>query len=145
MYRRPHEVPASVYKPEHGSSNYELARGTVVLAARAGVVKNVGTTSLGTHIIVDHDGDLSTFYQHLERADVHKGQQVEQGQVMGIAGHGSIGPIRHLHFELRKSGTAFDPEPWLVTWPVIGAPGGGFILKLVLAAFVAWGALKVLK
>ncbi len=149
MYRRPHAVPNSVYDVDHGSANYELAKGSPVLAAGAGVVAAVGTGLLGTHVTIAHTGTgLTTFYQHLEKAYVRKGQRVAAGQQIGIAGYGSIGSIRHLHFQLgRWNGSSFvpfDPEPTLKTWPVLKRPVGGRVLssnEIFIGAAVAGAAL----
>jgi hypothetical protein len=126
MYRRPSSVSRSVYEVDHGSANYELAQGAPVVAVRDGVVTAAKRTSLGNHIVIKHDDTWSTFYQHLERSDVKKGDHVVQGQQLGIAGHGDIGDIRHLHFELRKNGSQIDPEHLMEEeWIVIDRPTVG--------------------
>jgi len=151
MYRRPREASREIYKVDHGSAWYELAQGSPVVAAGAGVVTLVGTTSLGTHVIVAHTGTgLITFYQHLERAFVRKGEEVVAGQQIGIAGYGSSGSTRHLHFEIRRwngsSFVSFDPEPMLESWPVLTQPvggrqrlGGGLWVAAAMAAFLLFG------
>ena len=51
--------------------------GTVVYAAPLGIYGNC--------IVVDHGYGLQTIYGHLSRIDVHEGDTVKQGQVMGLS------------------------------------------------------------
>jgi len=127
MYRRRVKVPKAIYAIEQGSAWYELARESPVIASASGKVTAVGTTSYGTHVIIAHTGTgLITFYQHLEKVYVKKGQTVKKGQQIGIAGHGSETPIRHLHFEIRKwngkTFRAFDPELTMDDWTILDEP-----------------------
>lgn len=129
MYRRPHEVSSSVYKPEHGSPYYEAPAGTLILAAHDGVVWSTGSGLLGKNIILDHGKPYATFYQHLEKVYVRKGERVVAGQVIGVMGHGLIGSIRHLHFAVWQGGGeshAIDPQKWMETsWAVLNQPTVG--------------------
>lgn len=78
--------------------------GHPVLASTSGVVTtvtNLGDTSYGKYIVVDHGGTWTSLYAHLDRMLVTPGQWVDQGQIIGLLGTsgGSTGP--HLHFEER--------------------------------------------
>jgi hypothetical protein len=78
--------------------------GHPVVASAPGVVDSVvdlGNTSYGLYIVIDHGGGWTTLHAHLLRAFVTVGQQVDQGQVIGLLGSsgGSTGP--HLHYEQR--------------------------------------------
>lgn len=86
--------------------------GDVVVASAAGRVtrvENLGNVSYGRWIEIDHGNGYRTRYAHLRTQDVRVGQQVRQGQRIGTVGDtgGSSGP--HLHFELRRNGTAIAP------------------------------------
>jgi murein DD-endopeptidase MepM/ murein hydrolase activator NlpD len=89
--------------------------GTPVLAADDGVVATAatGTTGYGNYVVIAHADGLSTLYGHLAAALVKPGQQVVQGQPIGLEGStgNSTGP--HTHFELRVSGLPVDPTPFL--------------------------------
>ncbi len=79
-----------------------------VLASAPGVVTTVsdlGNTSYGKYVVVDHGGGWSTLFAHLDAQWVVPGQRVDQGQLIGLLGTsgGSTGP--HLHFEQRSNGT----------------------------------------
>ena len=67
----------------------------------------------GQMIIVNHGDSYYTLYGHLSNIGVSVGQEVSAGQVIARSGDtGSLkGPI--LHFEVRRGGTALNPETWL--------------------------------
>ena len=70
------------------------------------VVRNLGDTSYGRYVVINHGGGYTTYYAHLLDWTVSVGQAVSRGQVIGHVGStgGSTGP--HLHFEQRLNGTA---------------------------------------
>ncbi len=75
-----------------------------VLSSAPGIVTtvtNVGDTSYGRYVVVDHGGGWTTLFAHLDAQWVVQGQQIDQGQYIGLLGTsgGSTGP--HLHFEER--------------------------------------------
>ncbi|KEO85270.1 M23 family metallopeptidase [Tumebacillus flagellatus] len=81
--------------------------GDTVVASAAGtvsVVKDLGSTSYGKYIVIDHGNGWTTYYAHLNTQTVSVGQSVKQGQKIGTVGStgGSTGP--HLHFEERSNG-----------------------------------------
>lgn len=101
-------------RPGHSPSYYSIDfssgddLGHPVLATTTGRVASaidLGNTSYGRHIVVDHNGRWSSLYAHLEKMLVSPGQWVDQGQVIGLLGSsgGSSGP--HLHFEERLDRT----------------------------------------
>ena len=67
----------------------------------------------GNYTCIDHGGGLSTCYGHQERFLVSAGQQVAQGQIIGLSdctGY-CFGP--HVHFEVRINGQTTDPLGYL--------------------------------
>lgn len=69
--------------------------------------------AFGQMIIVNHGDSYYTLYGHLSDISVSVGQEVSSGQVIARSGDtGSLkGPI--LHFEVRRGGTALNPQTWL--------------------------------
>lgn len=65
--------------------------------------------SYGNHIYISHGDGFETRYAHLSKVLVTMGDQVTQGQKIGEEGNtgSSTGP--HLHFEIRRNGTAENP------------------------------------
>lgn len=86
--------------------------GDTVVAAAAGKVtrvENLGNTSYGRWIEIDHGNGYRTRYAHLSSQAVSVGQSVSRGQKIGNVGNtgGSSGP--HLHYEQRLNGVAVKP------------------------------------
>jgi len=78
--------------------------GKVVYAAPLGIYGNC--------IVVDHGYGLQTIYGHLSRIDVHEGDMVKQGQVMGISGQTGMAGGDHIHFAMQLDGVQIDPKEW---------------------------------
>lgn len=83
--------------------------GDPVVASAAGrvtVVRNLGNTSYGRYVVIDHGSGWTSYYAHLASQAVSVGQQVSRGQRIGTVGStgGSSGP--HLHYEQRQNGSA---------------------------------------
>jgi len=78
--------------------------GRVVYAAPLGIYGNC--------IVVDHGYGLQTIYGHLSRIDVHEGDTVKQGQVMGVSGQTGMAGGDHIHFAMQLDGIQIDPKEW---------------------------------
>jgi murein DD-endopeptidase MepM/ murein hydrolase activator NlpD len=93
--------------------------GSPVLAADDGIVALVGSSSsgYGNYVVIAHSGGLDTLYGHLATALVKAGQNVVQGQPIGLEGStgNSTGP--HCHFELRINQVPVNPAPYLPPGP----------------------------
>ena len=115
----PLEPPYLGYPHFHTGIDLAAPEGTTVEAADDGVVAVVGdgTTGYGRFVILSHRDGLATLYGHLDQPLVHVGDQVIQGQPIGLEGStgNSTGP--HVHFELRSGGQPQDPSPLLPPGP----------------------------
>jgi len=78
--------------------------GKVVYAAPLGIYGNC--------IVVDHGYGLQTIYGHLSKIDVHEGDTVKQGQVMGLSGQTGMAGGDHIHFAMQLDGVQIDPKEW---------------------------------
>ena len=56
---------------------------------------------------------MQTLYAHLESINVSEGQKVGQGDAIGIIGTSGDSTGLHLHFEVRKNGSAQDPQQYV--------------------------------
>lgn len=77
--------------------------GTTVRAAGTGTVIEASegwNGGYGTRVIIDHGGVL-TLYGHFETLLVHEGEQVLQGQPIGLMGSTGHSTGSHVHFEVR--------------------------------------------
>ncbi len=86
------------YPEDNGWKVYASAPGTVSRVA------NLGDTSYGRYIVIDHAGGWQTLYAHLSSQDVSVGQAVSEKTMIGRVGNtgGSTGP--HLHYEQKLNG-----------------------------------------
>jgi Peptidase family M23 len=78
--------------------------GRVVWAAPLGIYGNC--------IVVDHGYGLQTIYGHLSRIDVHEGDMVKRGGVMGLSGMTGMAGGDHVHFAMQLDGVQIDPKEW---------------------------------
>jgi murein DD-endopeptidase MepM/ murein hydrolase activator NlpD len=78
--------------------------GKVVYAAPLGIYGNCS--------VVDHGYGLQSIYGHLSRIDVHEGDMVKQGQVMGLSGMTGMAGGDHIHFAMQLDGVQIDPKEW---------------------------------
>ncbi|BCL18134.1 M23 family metallopeptidase [Micromonospora sagamiensis] len=81
--------------------------GDPVVASAPGtvdVVTDLGGTSYGKYVRINHGSGYTTYYAHLNGFNVSVGQSVGYGKVIGYVGStgGSTGP--HLHYEQRLNG-----------------------------------------
>ena len=88
------------------------APGRVILANW--LVPGCHTCLSGQTIEIDHGNGLLTFYGHLSRIDVAKGQYVARGQVIGTSGMTGTATGPHLHFGVYRmnAGGPVDPYGW---------------------------------
>ena len=63
----------------------------------------------GNVIIINHGNNIQTFYAHLDKTLVKKGQDVKAGDVIGKMGSTGLSTGPHLHFEIRINGEHVDP------------------------------------
>ncbi len=83
------------------SSVYAAKSGTVIISEYS--------RSYGNYIVISHGSGNTTLYAHMSKLIAKEGQQVSQGQVIGVTGStgNSTGP--HLHFEVSEGGVRIDP------------------------------------
>ncbi|WP_342563653.1 M23 family metallopeptidase [Paenibacillus sp. FSL R7-0345] len=85
-----------------------------IKAADSGTVTFAGVQSgYGNVVIIDHKNGYVTYYGHLSKISVSVGQRLEQGGKIGIMGNTGRSTGTHLHFEIRKNGTAVNPLKYL--------------------------------
>jgi murein DD-endopeptidase MepM/ murein hydrolase activator NlpD len=106
-----------VYKL-HTGTDFGIPCGTPVHAALPGTVIDAGwDTAYGWRTVITHgvvDGVvLTTTYNHQSHLGVAVGDQVAEGQVIGLSGTTGFSTGCHLHFELYVNSTVVDSEPWL--------------------------------
>ncbi|MEU4566592.1 peptidoglycan DD-metalloendopeptidase family protein [Micromonospora sp. NPDC023956] len=114
-------------RPGHLGWDIANSQGTPVYATAAGTVRDIRTGSYpgdptsgplggrtGNSVHIDHADSYFSYYGHLHRVLVSKGQWVLAGQLIGLMGTtgNSTGP--HLHFEIHRPRlTSTDPRVFL--------------------------------
>jgi murein DD-endopeptidase MepM/ murein hydrolase activator NlpD len=88
--------------------------GAPVVASAAGTVIYAGELGgYGNLVVIDHGGGLATAYGHMAAIGVASGQQVGQGEAVGLVGSTGHSTGPHLHFEVRVNGSPVDPLGYL--------------------------------
>jgi murein DD-endopeptidase MepM/ murein hydrolase activator NlpD len=94
----------------HSGADLHATKGTPVHATNRGRVvlaKNLFFT--GNTVILDHGLGIYSLYAHLSRIDVHAGETVKNGQVVGLVGATGRVTAPHLHWGMRVQGARVDP------------------------------------
>lgn len=90
------------------------AEGTPVEAVADGTVSSAEPLfGYGPSVILSHGGGNYSLYLYLSEISVSPGQQVTAGQSIGRVGGAGTPEGPHLQFQIRISGRAVDPLPWL--------------------------------
>jgi murein DD-endopeptidase MepM/ murein hydrolase activator NlpD len=95
-----------------GAAVVAPADGVVILAAESPF------TLEGNLLMIDHGAGLSTAFLHLSRIDVHRGDVVRQGQLVGAIGMTGRATGPHLHWALRWYEQKVDPQVFAGPMPV---------------------------
>lgn len=98
---------------EHLHQGIDLAapEGSKVFACQAGTISVATYDNIfGNYIIIQHENSLQSVYAHLSSMEVHTGDAVLKGGVIGRVGSTGASTGPHLHFEIRKNGRAEDPK-----------------------------------
>jgi len=114
-----------LYYDGHDGYDYGLTYEPVAAAAPGTVMwanwldPSCHTCLSGLTIEINHGNGLMTFYGHLSRLDVVRGQYVRRGQVIGLSGSTGTATGPHLHFGvyyINGSGPV-DPYGWSSSAP----------------------------
>ena len=106
--------PISRTRRMHTGIDIANSSGTNIAASQNGKVIFTGYQgSYGKLIVIRHANGMETAYAHLSRISVSVGDTVTQGQSIGKMGSTGGSTGSHLHFEIRKNGTAVNPMNYL--------------------------------
>ncbi|MGI6181909.1 MAG: M23 family metallopeptidase [Agathobaculum sp.] len=87
--------------------------GVKIGAFAAGTVREVGQSSYGNYLIIDHEDGFSTLYAHCSSISAKVGDAVECGDEVALVGQTGNATGPHLHLELWRNGKALDPSSYL--------------------------------
>jgi len=98
----------------HQGMDFRAASGTPVHAGNGGVVVLAQPLYYeGNCIVIDHGLSLFTISMHLSRIDVHEGDHVITGQLLGLSGATGRVTGPHLHWAVRWQNAYLDPAKML--------------------------------
>lgn len=94
----------------HAGLDFRVPSGRSVRATGQGTVIAAGWNGgYGRMVEVDHGEGLTTRYAHMSKISVKKGDIVERGAELGKVGSSGRSTGAHLHYEIRRDGTAINP------------------------------------
>ena len=94
----------------HLGTDFAASTGTPARTVGDGVVSFSGVQNgYGNVVFIKHRNNQETVYAHLSKLLVQNGQNVSQGQTIGLVGSTGWATGPHLHFEVRVNGTQQDP------------------------------------
>jgi murein DD-endopeptidase MepM/ murein hydrolase activator NlpD len=106
--------PFSGEGAHHAGADIIAPTGTVVRATGDGVVsKAEWSGGYGRLVIVDHGNGIQTYYAHLSKFEVLPGQEIRQGETVGLVGSSGRVTAPHLHYEVRVGSTPVNPMTYL--------------------------------
>ena len=94
----------------HGGADFLSPGGTPIHAPNAGRIAVARSLYFsGNTVIIDHGLGLFSMLAHLSKIDVHEGDRVVAGQLLGLVGATGRVTGPHLHWAVRAGGARIDP------------------------------------
>jgi murein DD-endopeptidase MepM/ murein hydrolase activator NlpD len=88
---------------------------THILAAADGIVSEATfESSYGNYVVIDHNNGYLTYYAHLNKIKVKKGQFVQRYDLIGLMGSTGRSTGTHLHYEVRVSNHPVNPIDYIL-------------------------------
>ena len=107
-------------KEFHSGVDLKAKSSTPVYAPADGIVEFAGPhakSGYGKLLILNHNFGFRTFYGHLSRLKVKRGDVVRKGDVVAYTGNTGLSDGPHLHYEIRYLQMTLDPTNFL-TWDI---------------------------
>ena len=104
----------------HTGVDISAPTGTVVRATADGTIEHAERSGgYGRLVIVDHGNGIETYYAHLSRINVLPGQEIRQGEIVGLVGSTGRATAPHLHYEVRIRKAPVNPYRFLARTSVM--------------------------
>lgn len=109
--------PGGIGSTDHKGQDLDCTGGvTPIHAVKSGVVSHAGKSGgLGNAVAVLHGDEIYTTYGHMSSLTVSTGDEVEQGEQIGVCGSTGVSTGPHLHFEINVGvmwENQIDPYPY---------------------------------
>ena len=100
---------------QHAGIDFSTDNKNIPVHATAdGVVLEAGFDSnKGNYVKINHLNGFTTLYAHLSALDVKAGDEVKQGDTLGLAGKTGTAVGVHCHYEVQLNGNYQDPAKYL--------------------------------
>jgi murein DD-endopeptidase MepM/ murein hydrolase activator NlpD len=109
--------PVTGKRKFHKGIDLRAKRNTKIYATADGIVmatrKERQTGGLGNALIIVHNYGFKTYYGHLNKFLVKKGEYVKKGQLIALSGNTGRSTGPHLHYEVRYLGMPQNPKYFL--------------------------------
>jgi len=111
----PRRAPTAGASTYHSGVDIGVGYGTPIYATRSGRVTYAGWNGgYGYMVQIDHGDGTSSRYAHCSSiVRGISGAYVQQGQTIAYVGSTGVSTGNHLHFEIRKNGTAVNPANYV--------------------------------
>lgn len=94
----------------HRGIDVKAERGTIIFAAAEGTVVVSGVEPrYGRVVKIEHDDGFLTVYAHNEENLVEVGMRVGAGDPIATLGRTGRATAHHVHFEIRRNGSVYNP------------------------------------
>ena len=102
--------PVLGYYKSHNGVDIGASYGTDILAADSGVVvTSEYSSSYGNYIMIMHGGGRYTLYAHMSQRYSSVGDEVSQGETIGLVGSTGMSTGPHIHYEVYEAGKRVNP------------------------------------
>jgi murein DD-endopeptidase MepM/ murein hydrolase activator NlpD len=104
--------PVSGFNAMHKGVDFAAPRGTPIIAAGSGVIREAGWKgSFGRYIRIRHNATYDTAYAHMSRIapNIRPGTRVKQGEIIGYVGSTGRSTGAHLHYEVMVNNRQVNP------------------------------------
>lgn len=132
----PRKSPGGIGSSNHKGIDFAAPIGTSIPSQSTGRVSFAGWLGGYGNLVKISTGIYDLLYGHNSKNTVKRGQNVSVGQTIGLVGStgNSTGP--HVHFEVRKNGTAVNPKTVAgeLSGGIGGVSVGGNVTKWIAAA-----------
>lgn len=122
----------------HLGTDFAAPTGTPARTVGDGMVSFAGVQGgYGNVVFIKHRNGHETVYAHLSKINVRVGQNVSQGQTIGLVGATGWATGPHLHFEFRVNGVHQDPMTIARQSETVPVPSAALPVFKQLAAVVS--------
>ena len=106
--------PVTLRWHHHDGDDYSANTGTPVFVTADGEVeKSQYSVTSGNYVLVNHGYGYKTYYGHLHKRSVKKGDKIERGDKVGEVGNtGRLTTAEHLHYEVQYNKQAKNPKDY---------------------------------